>query len=420
LETNLPAAVEPPSRKRASSALRAERGEVAGAEISLGFNEIFFSRTDRKGKILFGNSLFQKVSGYSLEELQHKSHSFVRHPDMPRGLFWLMWDTIEKGEPFGGYIKNKARDGRFYWIYAIVTPMEDGYLSVRIKPSSPLLKVIEQEYAVLLAAEKDPSFKPAESAQLFLCNLWEHGFRDHCTFMATALGQELKSRDEHTGRAATPVIQFTGLAESARELLKQAQDISSSYRAHRFVPLNLRLQAAQLGRSGSTIAAISTNYDALSASINDMIGNFTAAAAHVLTTVNSGLFLFCVAQIQKEVRDKFKAERPAPTAEILLLERQWREYEAKAAEGLRAISADAMHFDRVCSDLKRASSGLETARLLGKVESARLECAGSGLNKLLGDLKRRQTNLVQKIQAMLALNRSIERETHTLLTRIGR
>ncbi len=56
---------------------------------------------------------------------------------MPRAVFWLLWDTIEKGEPVGAYVKNKAKDGRYYWVFAIVTPIEGGYLP---SASSPLAR----------------------------------------------------------------------------------------------------------------------------------------------------------------------------------------------------------------------------------------------------------------------------------------
>ncbi len=395
----------------------------AAVELPFGFEEIFFSRTDKRGKILFGNSVFQRVTTYSWEELYQKPHNIIRHPDMPRGLFWLMWDTIKKGEPFGAYIKNRAKDGRFYWVFAIVTPTEDGYLSVRIKPSTPTLQLIEKEYATLLTVEKDPHLKPAESAQFFVYRLWELGFQDHGTFVASALAQEIKARDTQLGRASTSAtVQFASVADAAKNLMLRANEILSDYRTQRLVPLNLRLQAAQLGSGGATIASISTTYSALSSEIAAVIGDFIDAASHLLATVNAGLFVFCVAQIQKEMRNKFVQELqsvPAPATEIIALDRQRGEYESKALEGLRAIAADAIRFNRVCANLKRAASGLETARLLGTMESARIRCATSGLNSLLGHLKLTQVSLVQNLQDMLTLSHSIESNSLGLLARLA-
>jgi PAS domain S-box-containing protein len=401
----------------------AQRQATISAEVSFGFEEVFFSRTDKKGKILSGNSVFQRVSGYPWEEMHQRPHNIIRHPDMPRGLFWLMWDTIGKGEPFGAYIKNRAKDGRYYWVFAVVTPTEEGYLSVRIKPSAPALSLIEKEYATLVTAEKDPNLKPAESAQFFVYRLWELGFRDYGTFAAVALAQEIKARDEQLGRGApAAAVQFAAVADAAKSLMVQADETHSDFRAQRLVPLNLRLQAAQLGSSGSTIASISTTYSALSSEIDAAIGDFVDAAGSLSATVYAGLFLISVAQIQKEMRNKFRQEVrsvPAPAAEIAALDRQRSEYEAKAMQGLRAIAADATRFNRMCAKLKRAASGLETARLLGTMESARIRCGTSGLDSLLSNLKRTQVSLVKNLQDMLALSHSIESNALALLARVG-
>ncbi len=420
MDANLLATQTGSSKARRASS----RVEPVGNKVPFGIEEIFFSRTDKRGKILFGNSIFQRVSGYSWEELRQKPHNVIRHPDMPRAIFWLMWDTIKKGEPFGAYVKNRTKDGGFYWVYAIVTPTQDGYLSVRIKPGAPTLQLIEKEYATLLTAEKDPNLKPAESAQFFVYRLWEFGFQDHGTFAANALAQEIKARDTQMGRASTSAaVQFAAVADAARNLMLQANKALSDYRAQRLVPLNLRLQAAQLGAGGSTIASISTTYSALSGEIGADIGAFVDAGSHLLATVNAGLFLFCVAQLQKEVRNKFQVElrsAPAPAAEIMALDQQRAEYETKALEGLRAIAADAIRFSRVCANLKRAATGLETARLLGTMESARIGCGTSGLNSLLSNLKGAQVSLVKNFQDMLAVGHGIESNALALLARVDR
>jgi PAS domain S-box-containing protein len=393
------------------------------AEVQFGFDEIFFSRTDKKGKILSGNCVFQRVSGYSWEEMLQKPHNIIRHPDMPRGFFWLMWDAIKKGEPFGGYVKNRAKDGRHYWVFAVITPIEDGYLSVRIKPSTPTLQLIEKEYATILELEKDPNLKPAESAQFFVYRLWEHGFQDYGVFTAIALAQEIKARDTQIGRSyAAAAHQFAAVAEAAKSLAARADETYSDFRTQRLVPLNLRLQAAQLGAGGSIIASISTTYGGLSNEIGAAIGDFVDAAGRLLATVNTGLFLICVAQIQKEVRNKFQQEKrgvPTLAKEIAALDRQRADYEAKASAGLRAIAADAIRFNRVCANLKRAASGLETARLLATMESSRLRCETSALDSLLGNLKRTQVSLVQNLQDMLALSHSIESNALELLARVA-
>ena len=367
---------------------RGERPAAVNAEVPFSIEEIFFSRTNEKGHILFGNSVFQSISHYSWAELSRRPHNIIRHPDMPRAVFWLLWNTIEKGAPVGAYVKNMAKDGRYYWVFAIVTPIEGGYLSVRIKPTSPLLAVVEREYAALLDVEKSRRLKPAESAQLLLSRLGELGFRDYTAFMAAALTEEIRARDCKLERPVDKAgAQFEAVQKEAASLLELAGGVVADYAAHRYVPLNLRVQAAQLREAGATIAVIAMTYEDLAASLKTMTVEFIALAQQLFVSVNKGLFLRGTAKIQKEASEQFKAEAsagaPAPSHEIALLEQQRTSYETLAAGGLRSIVSEAQRFGQLCIDMKRAASALETARIMGKVESARLGAADTGLDGLL-------------------------------------
>lgn len=68
-------------------------------------------------------------------------------------MFYILWDRIKAGEPVGAYVKNRIKDGRHYWVFAVVTPFEGGFLSVRLKPSSPLFRTIQKEYEALRQIE---------------------------------------------------------------------------------------------------------------------------------------------------------------------------------------------------------------------------------------------------------------------------
>lgn len=83
------------------------------------------SKTDSTGIILFANDSFCEISKYSRQELIGKPHSIVRHPDMPKRLFEILWETIQKGEIFRGIIKNKAKDDSPYWVKATIMPVMD-------------------------------------------------------------------------------------------------------------------------------------------------------------------------------------------------------------------------------------------------------------------------------------------------------
>jgi aerotaxis receptor len=110
------------------------RREPNGFRHEVGEGQLFFSMTDRRGIITAANSVFVKLARFSREELMGSPHSIIRHPDMPAGVFRLMWDEISTGRPFCCYINNLAADGSTYTVFATITPAKDGYLSVRVRP----------------------------------------------------------------------------------------------------------------------------------------------------------------------------------------------------------------------------------------------------------------------------------------------
>jgi aerotaxis receptor len=210
---------------------------------------------------------------------------------------------------------------------------------------------------------------------------------------------------------------FEELSKAAASLLEQANGVYENYARHRNVPLNLRIQAARLGPAGAMLAVISMSYDALSTAINTMMAQFIVSAKQLFSAINKGLFLCGAALIQKEMCTLFKAECSAaddlaPSNEITLLEQEQR----SSADGLRAIAHEAERFDRFCSDLKRAASGLETTYIMGKVECARIENADAGLSDLLGDLENYQMTMAQGVQKMLAISQSIQRDVLDLVS----
>lgn len=123
-------------------------------------DDFIVSRTDLKGRITYGNRIFIEFSGYEEAELLGAQHNIIRHPDMPRAVFKLLWDTIQAGHECNAYVKNMARDGSFYWVFTNVTPTVDrdgkitGYFSVRRKPGASGVKTASALYRAMLEAEK--------------------------------------------------------------------------------------------------------------------------------------------------------------------------------------------------------------------------------------------------------------------------
>jgi aerotaxis receptor len=381
-------------------------------EVPFGFEELFFSRTNPSGIIQSGNNVFQRVSMYPWEELLGKPHNIIRHADMPRGVFWLLWDYLKRGEPIGAYVKNRAKDGRYYWVFAIVTPVVDGFLSVRFKPSA-MLPVIEREYAALVKAEQAGNMHARDGAAMLLGRLTELGYADYRAFMADAIGRELAARSVALSRPPNATLtQFDALATAAASLRDHAAKIFAAYELNKYVPLNLTIQAAQLGDMGATIAVISKNYDIISAEIKDTLSRFAAAARDVVTAIHDGQFRYGVALVQAEMEALFRTE-PAcqgldSPAEQALLERQGRLYSDKAVEGLRVIAEQTVRFRNDCGAMKHLASGLEVTRVMGKMESARLHRGLSTLDELIDELKSFQTSLSDNLAAIDRVNAEID------------
>ncbi|MGM0622882.1 MAG: PAS domain-containing protein [Campylobacterota bacterium] len=127
--------------------------------------DFIVSKTDTTGKITYGNEIFIQMSGYSEDELLGTPHSILRHPDMPKIVFKLLWDHIQNKKEIFAYVKNLCKDGRYYWVFANVTASLDasgkivGYYSVRRKPNPKALEVIQGLYSKLLEAEKGGSME---------------------------------------------------------------------------------------------------------------------------------------------------------------------------------------------------------------------------------------------------------------------
>jgi PAS domain S-box-containing protein len=101
--------------------------QPTGRERTWGDEELIVSKTDLKGIITYANRTFLSVAGYTEQEILGKPHSIIRHPDMPRCVFKLLWDTIESGNEIFAYVKNMAKNGDHYWVFAHVTPTLDAH-----------------------------------------------------------------------------------------------------------------------------------------------------------------------------------------------------------------------------------------------------------------------------------------------------
>ena len=141
-------------------------------EILLGSDDIIVSKTDLTGRITYVNRTFMRIADFPESEVLGVQHNVVRHPDMPRGAFKLLWDTLKNQREFFGYVKNMTSKGDFYWVFANVTPDRDasgnvvGYFSARRAPNKAAVATIGSIYLEMLAIERNAGVANAPSASV--------------------------------------------------------------------------------------------------------------------------------------------------------------------------------------------------------------------------------------------------------------
>ncbi|MGE6234519.1 methyl-accepting chemotaxis protein [Aeromonas media] len=138
--------------------------QIQDSEVEFPADVQLVSTTDLRGVITYANPAFCRIAGYQVDELVGHNHNLVRHPDMPKAAFADLWDRLKEGNPWRGMVKNRCKDGRYYWVDAYVTPIYEngkisGYQSVRCKPEPQLKLVAAQAYQALLKAEQGGASK---------------------------------------------------------------------------------------------------------------------------------------------------------------------------------------------------------------------------------------------------------------------
>ena len=137
-------------------------------------DDFIVSKTDLKGRISYCNRIFIEFSGYTEQELLGAQHNIIRHPDMPRGVFKFLWDTVGQKKEIFAYVKNMRKDGGFYWVLANVTPdmneqgVIEGYFSVRRKPKREAVSALADVYHLMLEEERKAGPRDACDAAIGL------------------------------------------------------------------------------------------------------------------------------------------------------------------------------------------------------------------------------------------------------------
>ncbi|MCM0619119.1 hypothetical protein [Nocardioides bruguierae] len=433
------------------------RPTPTGAETTFPPTDLFFSRTDARGHILSGNSVFAHVSKYDLADLDGAPHSIVRHPSMPRGLFRLLWSEIEAGRQVVAYTDNLASDGSHYWTLASIRPVGGGgeYLSVRAKPCHPatleLVSAVYQqvlEHEETLQAQGLAARDVAEGGHARLLEiLAEAGYASYRDFQNEMLPREVSARAELSGHGrrgtdgagrrvrtgaghggtveldrahAALVAALDGLvgnlgpfsAESTR-LGDEAGYLRTLARTIRRFSLNSQILGYQVGASGAGLSAVArlindeaTRFAGLVTPVGDAIDAVRGQLTDLTFAVSS-------AKMQLDVIDVFVEDLTAGEPDPVrltdlrgLVENLSRDVEAsaRALHELRRLSAG------LGRPLEHVADSLAQISLLafnGRVESVRLEEPDSAL-QLFDEVRALAKAAGSKISGGTTLARLVE------------
>lgn len=394
-------------------------------EVPFEAKELFFTRTDERGVIQEGNSVFQRVSGFTWEELKGAPHKVVRHPDMPKGVFHLYWERLKDGKNVAAYVKNRTKDGRFYWVFAVAWPIEGGYISVQMKPSSELFAQVRGIYADMLQAEKEQGLQAGRSAQMLLDRLAQHGFASYEGFMAAAIATEMEERARRIGVKLDQRQQrFLVMSRTIADIKAQTDQMTEIIKAIRTVPMNMRILASRLENAGGPISAISVNYgsmlDEMASWVRGFVDGDDSTYVRMRETIQRGQFLVCAAAMQGEMSEMFNddtrhGENTSDLADDKTrLDGEERMFQRSAQEALKVVEMEAMRLGRSVLDMKRYVTGLSSTRMMCKIESAALTGTGDSLSGIVDQLDAGQDEIEARLAKIVELNTVIQSNTGML------
>ncbi len=357
------------------------------ADMPFELAQIFYSRTDQRGVIQSGNSVFQAISGFEWGQLVGAPHRIVRNYDTPRAVFRTIWEALEKGEMAAAYVRNKTADGRGYWVLAVMMPTAEGYLSVRIKPTSPLFDQMKPIYAALSAAEQGEKISIEDSQTRLFAQLKSLGYDNYCDFQMAVLKAEFRARSVALGaKNKSYFVDIDRIQQGLASIHKSQTDLLAAVESLRDLPTNMRIVASRLEPSGGPLSAMSDIYNSTSSVLFGEINDFVLGKSSISKRMQSAFekyqFLRATFFLLDEVIAMGFSNLPDesginPKTEQALMSDLLTHLHGLEREALHIAERQAQDLNRTSYDLRRSMLGLDTIRVMGLVESGRLGSEGS-------------------------------------------
>ena len=341
-------------------------------ELQYPFEDLIISRTDGRGVIQAANEAFKRIAGYDADELIGAPHKILRHPDMPKGVFYAIWAELLAGRPVGGYVKNRAKSGDYYWVFATISPIEGGFISMRIRPSIGSLERTRILYSRMLKREQEQGFTPEQSAGFMLEVLAKNGYPDYMNFMASRLAKELLARDRELGRPVNGILsRLDDMMPYWKDVGEECSKVFEAYATFGEVPSNLRLQARNLNEIGASLGAVAVNFTTIADKIAQDLEKYSANFDKVNLALSRCLFLNAAQSLLEESIPTLEAEG-SRGQEIDILRVQADAYRTSAAKEIDGAVQNFNQFLRGSKRIKRDFTGLSMTRVMCAIETAKV------------------------------------------------
>lgn len=371
-------------------------------EVPFKVEDLIFSTTDAKGFIRSADEVFVGMSRYPVTEMLGQPHSMVRHPDMPRCVFALLWDYIKQNKPIGAYVKNMASDGSFYNVFALVSPLSDGYLSVRLKPTSKYFQATRKIYPQLLECEAKHASEGKTTAQCIVESttllgelLEQSGFSSYDAFMYAAIEEEMRERDtqihqtyrcnlwelnalspaqvmrgkpdaatlsvlhaEHSCTIAGKIFERVSSLLSLQDSLnKNASAVMRVADTLGMSSINVSLEATRLGENGRCLSVIASHLGETSQTISTLADSLQTQIGITSHSLGSAVFRLASTRLQAETMLGFcRRVRSASEASHATPEELFDKHPRQRVEGM--LGDLQYSIEKVCESLLPSVGGL--------------------------------------------------------------
>ncbi len=390
-------------------------------EVKFSVDDLLFSRTDERGVIQSANSAFISISGYEMSELIGAPHKIVRHDSMPKAVFYTIWESLGKGVPVAAYVKNRTKSGGYYWVLAFISPVEGGYLSIRVKPQSDFFPLMQAEYEKLRAKEKSEDLRSKESAELLADRLKEMGYDSFAAFSAAVAAQELKALRESRNLPPNGTIQqLHQIQEALKDVQDASQLIATSCESVDVLPTNLEIQSSRLGSVAAPIGIIARDCNDRTRALLSQMVEFVDAMQKVSRSVNATILRVCVAEVQAQMTKTFVEQEGTNNAmnfedEADLLRKRRSANEDEIMTRLREVDVHVKTSTNSAKNISRVVAGLNVTRTMCTIECSLLGANGETVRNIVDQLETFQTDVPAPLRSISSNFSQMQSELDKLL-----